>query len=199
MVHSLFVTVCAYGLLALSSITTLSEHRVPSITALASNQCTIPFGRKWYNGKRKCRQQPARQVLACNSRDAKRNPLPARAAGSGPAATRLFPFLSRCAAPFRETRQRQAEPPARQSTQYVQSQPRSRSWSCAVTTLPSRAGDSVWPVSTSFLVSAVFSVSAVPFRHRSLAKRNGAFAVRYCLHLRVTRSIVNVWIFGSPC
>lgn len=41
-------------------------------------------------------------------------------------------------------------------------------------TPPLRTGDSVWPVSTSFLVSAVFSVSAVPFRHHSLAKRNGA-------------------------
>lgn len=37
-----------------------------------------------------------------------------------------------------------------------------------------RTGDSVWPVSTSFLVNTVFSVSAVPFRHHSLAKRNGA-------------------------
>ena len=39
--------------------------------------------------------------------------------------------------------------------------------------------------------NTVFSVCVVPFRHRSLAKRNGAFAVRYCLHLRVTRSFVN--------
>ena len=113
MVHSLFVTVCAYGLLALSLITALSEHRVPSITALASNQCTIPFGRKWHSGKRKCRQQPARQVLACNSRDAKRNPLPARA-GSLFEPT-AFPQLV--------------------VYRYF---------------LPSRAGDSVWPASSSF-------------------------------------------------
>ena len=113
MVHSLFVTVCAYGLLALSLITALSEHRVPSITALASNQCTIPFGRKWHSGKRKCRQQPARQVLACNSRDAKRNPLPARA-GSLFEPT-AFPQLV--------------------VYRYF---------------LPSRAGDSVWPVTFSF-------------------------------------------------
>ena len=46
--------------------------------------------------------------------------------------------------------------------------------------------------------NTVFSVSAVPFRHRSLAKRNGAFAVRYCLCLRVTRSIVNHYAIGTP-
>ena len=62
----------------LPSTTALSEHRVASNTALASNQCTIPFGRKWYNGKRKCKQLPARQVLACNGRNAKRNLIPAR-------------------------------------------------------------------------------------------------------------------------
>ena len=48
------------------------------------------------------------------------------------------------------------------------------------------------------LVSAVTSVSAIPFRHDSLAKRNGAFAVRYCLRLRVTRSIVNHCAIGTP-
>jgi len=42
-------------------------------------RCTIPFGRKWVCGKRKCGQQPARQVLACNGRNAKRNLLLARA------------------------------------------------------------------------------------------------------------------------
>ena len=52
--------------------------------------------------------------------------------------------------------------------------PQARSWSYAVTPLPSRAGDSVWPVSSSVPVSAVFSVSVVSFRHRSQAKRNGA-------------------------
>ncbi|MBR4647772.1 MAG: hypothetical protein IKO75_11725 [Bacteroidales bacterium] len=57
----------------------MSEHRVTLNTALTCNQCTIPFGRKWVCGKRKCGQQPARQVLACNGRNAKRNLLPARA------------------------------------------------------------------------------------------------------------------------
>ena len=33
-----------------------------------------------------------------------------------PAAARLFPFLSRCVAPFRKTHQRRAEPPAREGT-----------------------------------------------------------------------------------
>ena len=78
------------------------------------------------------------------------------------------------------------------------SQLRPRSWSCAAATLPSRAGDSVWPVSPSVPVSAVTSASAVALRHRSLAKRNGAFAVRYCLRLRVTRSIVNHCAIGTP-
>ena len=46
---------------------------------LSRARCTIPFGRKWYNGKRKCRQRSARQVLTCTGRNAKRNLLPARA------------------------------------------------------------------------------------------------------------------------
>ena len=47
--------------------------------------------------------------------------------------------------------------------------------------------------------NTVFSVCVVPFRHRSLAKRNGAFAVRYCLHLRVTRFLVNACTYGQFC
>ena len=75
---------------------------------------------------------------------------------------------------------------------------RPRSWSYVVTPLPSRAGDFVWPVSSSVPVSAVKFVSAVALRHRGQAKRNGAFAVRYCLRLRVTRSIVNHFAIGTP-
>ncbi len=52
--------------------------------------------------------------------------------------------------------------------------PRGRRWSCAATSLPLRAGDSVWPVTPSVPVSAVTSASSVALRQRSLAKRNGA-------------------------
>jgi len=67
----------------------------------------IPFGRKWVFGKRKCGQQPARQVLACNGRNAKRNLLLARArstfeANRVPAVGRvpLLPFPREPEIPF---------------------------------------------------------------------------------------------------
>ena len=138
MVHLQFVTVCAYGLLGLSSITALSEHRVPPNTVLASNQCTIPFGRKWHSGKRKCRQQTAKQVLACNGRNAKRNLIPARARSV--LGANCVPAIDRAPSP------------------------------------PSPCEPEIpfgLPV-LAFPVCAVFSVCAVSFRHRILAKRNGA-------------------------
>ena len=51
---------------------------------------------------------------------------------------------------------------------------RSRRKGCFSQSPPLRTGDSVWPASHSFSRQHGVSVSAVSFRHHSLAKRNGA-------------------------